>query len=530
MNQSILVIRFGSLGDVILASAACVNLKLNYPGSKITFYTKERFRSTVECFAAVDEVLTLPEHSSTYALFSLAMKIRLRKFGLIVDLHSNIRSRLTGSLASLMVGSATRIIYNKSRKDRMRTVTNKIFPSPIVHTIDRYNDCLRAIGNRIFCHRPLLSPPSLDQNRSKSINDAGCQWVLIAPGASYPTKQWPIEKFCETARILHHETGAGIIWAITEKESKAESPRANVAPDAFLELIDEPIPTLAAVLANVDLTIANDSGIAHLSSAVGTPVMAIFGPTHPALGFGPRGLRDEIIEVEVSCRPCSLHGNKACYREEQFCFTRIGADQVAEKGRQWLSTVRSLKPAAFVDRDGTIIIDKHFLSDPNQVEFEKGAIEGLQILDQLGFRIVIISNQSGVARGYFDTETVDRVNGRLLEMCTSEGIEVAGVYFCPHYPEGKVREHSMVCDCRKPAPAMVEQAAIELDIDLRRSVIIGDKMDDINLGLVTGCRSFLVRTGHGRNSEKSVGDSAASADLVFDTLADVARSLRSQVR
>ncbi|RME26659.1 MAG: HAD-IIIA family hydrolase, partial [Candidatus Zixiibacteriota bacterium] len=270
-------------------------------------------------------------------------------------------------------------------------------------------------------------------------------------------------------------------------------------------LIDYPIPALARLLSRCRVTLTNDSGMAHLSSAVGTPTLALFGPTHPALGFAPRGLFDEVIQVDESCRPCSLHGEKPCYRKEQYCCTRITPDEVAERAIRVMTAGLRTERGLFVDRDGTLMVNKHYLGDPEQVELIPGAAEAVRTAQAAGFTVVVISNQSGVARGILTIEQVEATNRRLVESLAKEGAEPDAIYYCPHHPsEGHDPNFTRRCSCRKPGGGMAEAAAQTLGIDLRRSFVIGDSLDDMNLARVIGARGLLVRTGHGRATEEKL--------------------------
>jgi D,D-heptose 1,7-bisphosphate phosphatase len=249
-------------------------------------------------------------------------------------------------------------------------------------------------------------------------------------------------------------------------------------------------------------------------------VLAIFGPTHPSLGFSPRGLHDQIIQVDEYCRPCSLHGKTPCFRTEQYCFTRIAPEIVLSVAGEQLS--RPLQKAILFDRDGTLIADKHYLSDPDQVELLPGAIEALQAARMAGYRLVVLSNQSGVARGYFSLSSVEAVNRRFEQLLAKAGVTLDGSYFCPHYPGGTVPEFAVSCDCRKPHPGMAEQAALELRLNLHKSMVVGDKLDDLNLGFVTGATPVLTRSGHGRETEQSIRSSALYGRVkVLDSVRDI---------
>ena len=114
--------------------------------------------------------------------------------------------------------------------------------------------------------------------------------------------------------------------------------------------------------------------------------MAIFGPTHPVLGFAPRGLFDRVIEVDEYCRPCSLHGRKECFREERYCFENISVESVVESAVEMIDQFDRTARAVFVDRDGTIIVDKDYLRDPERVELLEGSVAGLRSLQDQGFK------------------------------------------------------------------------------------------------------------------------------------------------
>ncbi len=500
MKKNILVIRLSSLGDVILTSATVLNLKINFPDSHIVYLTRERYRPLVECFEGIDEIITLPQSAGSIDHFKLALELDEYNFDSIIDLHGNFRSWL----ARKIITADMRCVYPKRRIERLRIVKRHRLPAAWPHTIDLYNNCVEQLGGRVICKRPIMRPPVTEKEISSTLKPVENKRnvVVIAPGAAHPNKQWPVERFSEVAVNLHQSHGAAIVWAITSIDKGKSQLEGKISTDQFLELVDYPVDKLAGVIARADLTIANDSGVAHLSSAVGTPVVALFGPTHPALGFAPRGLFDRVVEVDEFCRPCSLHGKKECYRDKRYCFTRITSEMVCETACSLLDSSVNSSRALFVDRDGTIMIDKNFISDSDEIEFEPGSVEALRRAKAMGFKLVVLSNQSGVARGFFGLDTVERVNERFLSMLSAKGVQVDALNFCPHLADSAVDEFAIQCDCRKPAPAMAEEAARRLGINLRRSYVIGDKIDDLNLGRVIGARSFLVRTGHGREQEQ----------------------------
>jgi D-glycero-D-manno-heptose 1,7-bisphosphate phosphatase len=169
-----------------------------------------------------------------------------------------------------------------------------------------------------------------------------------------------------------------------------------------------------------------------------------------------------------------------------------------------------VRPFVFLDRDGTLILEKNYLADANGVELIDDAAAALRRLRDAGFGIAVITNQSGVARGYFDLLCVDAIHARLRELLASQGASVDAVYVCPHAPDD-------ACACRKPGTAMLESAVRELAADLASSFIIGDKQCDIDCGRNAGVTSILVRTGYGSSLEREIGP---RADFVAGSLSE----------
>ena len=155
-------------------------------------------------------------------------------------------------------------------------------------------------------------------------------------------------------------------------------------------------------------------------------------------------------------------------------------------------SIGTAKARRFVllDRDGTIIIEREYLSDPQQVELVPGASEALRRLRQIGLGLAVITNQSGVGRGYFDAGGIALVHERMRALFAAEGAHLDGIYVCPHTPEDG-------CSCRKPNPGLAEMAAKDLGFDLGAVFVIGDKRSDIEMGQRLGATTILVRTGYG---------------------------------
>lgn len=151
--------------------------------------------------------------------------------------------------------------------------------------------------------------------------------------------------------------------------------------------------------------------------------------------------------------------------------------------------------AVFIDKDGTLLTNVPFNVDPLLVSFEKYVIDGLKMLDRHGYKKIIISNQPGIALGYFDEPALDTLNSKINLLLAEQNTNIDSFYYCPHSPAGQIPQYAMECKCRKPLPGLIQQAAHELNIELKNSWMIGDILNDIEAGKTAGCSTILVDNG-----------------------------------
>ena len=183
-----------------------------------------------------------------------------------------------------------------------------------------------------------------------------------------------------------------------------------------------------------------------------------------------------------------------------------------------------------LDRDGTINVEKHYLSNPNQLELVRNAADGLYMLRQMGLKTVVVTNQSGVDRGYLDQEGLGRIHRRLRELLRAEGADIDAIYVCPHTPEAN-------CACRKPGGELLERAARDFDADLKEAFVIGDKPCDMEMGKRVGATTLLVGTGYGRQTAEQdgvkpdylVGDLLEAAQVIASVVNGGASATRQRV-
>ena len=176
---------------------------------------------------------------------------------------------------------------------------------------------------------------------------------------------------------------------------------------------------------------------------------------------------------------------------------------------------RVFERAVFLDRDGTIIEEVGYLDRPERVELFPWTIDAVRVFNRAGLAVVLVSNQSGVARGFFTEAVVDAVHQRMADLLAEGGARIDAYYYCPHHPDGKVPPFAQKCDCRKPGRALVDRAEQEFGVEPARSFVVGDRWLDVALGRAVGAQSVLVRTGYGASEEQK-----RPADLAADAVVD----------
>lgn len=177
--------------------------------------------------------------------------------------------------------------------------------------------------------------------------------------------------------------------------------------------------------------------------------------------------------------------------------------------------------AVFLDRDGTLIEEVGYLDRLERLAFYPWSIDALRLLNRAGFPVVVITNQAGVARGLVEESFLAVAHRFISEKLEAAGARIAAYYYCPHHPDAPLARYRRACQCRKPRPGMVERAARELGLDLRRSFVVGDRWADVRVAQAVGARGLLVKTGYGATeADRPRGD--VVPDAVVDTLLDAA--------
>lgn len=322
MTSKVLIIRFSSLGDLVLTTPVIENLKKSLPNLEIGLVTKGTYAELFNGDSRINKIFLLSTNTN---IWNLAALIRSWSPDLIIDLHTNLRSYLL----SLLIPTAKTIRYDNKRAERLSRVKKKKSRLQKQHTVEKYLQTLKKLNVDIRTKQPVISSEIFDQNiTTQFISNHTEIKIGINPGALYFTKRWP--HYHELILRLLADTTAKIILFGHSEDSRylpsVPSTKRLVNTMGLLNLRQ-----LATLIAQCDIFVTNDTGPMHMATAVGTKVLALFGSTTLELGFWPLGDQHEIIEIDLPCRPCHLHGRERCPEGHFRCMQDITVDAVMER-------------------------------------------------------------------------------------------------------------------------------------------------------------------------------------------------------
>ena len=178
-----------------------------------------------------------------------------------------------------------------------------------------------------------------------------------------------------------------------------------------------------------------------------------------------------------------------------------------------------MNKAVFLDRDGVITKEPPYYAHRiDQLELIPKSAEAIRLLNESGFKVIVVSNQSGVARGYYQEKDIEIYNEAMKKKLEEKNAYIDAIYYCPHYSEATIKEYRIDCECRKPKPGMLKRAEKDLDLDLKCSFLIGDKVSDIEAGYRAGCKTILVLTGQGNDELKKILKMNIKPDYISNDL------------
>ena len=482
MDERILIRGVNWVGDSIMMLPALWSVKKAFPRALLSLLVKPSVAPLLEHDPHIDEILIYGEEfKGLTGRIRLARFLRKRGFSKAIL----FQNAFDAALIAFLAGIPERIGYKRDWRGPL--LTNAVpfhNEDRELHHTEYYLNMLRASGMPSAYSRPWIYL-FLEERLSarQRLSPLRRPILGINPGSAFgPAKRWFPGRFGAIAERFLYDTGGSVVLfggkgeeEVAEqvlesisRESRSCAQVLNIAGSTTLR-------DLVSLISECDLFVSNDSGPMHLSYAVGTPLVAIFGSTNPGL-TGYEGCGAAVIKSNVPCNPCF---ERECRKGDLKCMEEIAPDDVYTRMKDVMST----RKAVFFDRDGTLCRDSGYLRDWNNFQVLP-EVKSINILKNKGYLLIGISNQSGIRRGLVNESFVEEVNRFFIDTYGFDDF-----FYCPHGPDD-------YCMCRKPEPGMVVMARERYMIDSRKSYMVGDKDIDMLLAKAVGAKGIFVKTGH----------------------------------
>ena len=536
--KNLLVRGVNWIGDAVMTLPALRSLRKSVPEAKISLLVKPWVSPLFEKDPNVDEIIMYgDEYKGMIGKIKLSRMLNKKDFcGAIL-----LQNAFDAAFITFLAGIKERAGYNRDGRGFLLTES---IPLPKnqnkIHHIDYYLKLIEKIGIETEYSEPYIYLTLDERLNARNLFKEIKRPVLgINPGATYGlAKRWFPDRFAEIANWFIKDTNGSVVifgskneveiaqeigYLFGRKQSlkqsivnshqsnSTESPHTPLwkrgvwgdfkgGQGGILNLAGKTsLRELISLISECDVFLTNDSGPLHIAYAVGTPLVAIFASTDPKLTGPPPGAENNlVITTDLSCSPCF---ERTCKNNDLRCMYAITSEEVYHG----IKKVLPEKPAVFFDRDGTLCKDTGYLNRYDDLHIFS-YVEHVRSLKEEGFKLIGVTNQSGVAKGIIAESFVKDVNNILIEKYGFDDF-----YYCPHNPE----EH---CPCRKPEPGMLLKARAKHGIDFRKSYIVGDKETDMLLARAVGAQGVFVKTGHdkeSRNADYEAKDLKEAVDFII---------------
>lgn len=477
------------IGDAVLTIPAVRSIRQAYPDAHISLLVKPWVAEIFKGNPHINEIILYEDtFRGLTGKFKLAKKLREKKFDTAILLQNAFDAALTTWLSRI----PERIGYKRDGRGFLLTKAVPIHKDVLEqHQVYYYLNLLTSAGIEAAETEPYISLTDSERQWARNLltsyfSDNKAPLIGINPGATYGSaKRWPPERFAALImNIINDLNGRVIIFGgqteveianeiITEINKLKIKLKIEKYGSRILVMSGKTnLRELTALMAECEAFVTNDSGPMHMASALFVPIVAIFGSTNKTT-TGPLGQGHKVISRDLPCAPCM---ERECPEDHLHCMTEITADEVFAA----LKNILPVSKAVFLDKDGTIIEDKNYLNSFDDLVLFRGAKAGMKKLKESGFKLIGITNQSGVARGIVNEQFVMESNAYLQKEMSLDDF-----YYCPHHPDDK-------CPCRKPEPLLLLRARVKHMINLRTSYVIGDKESDVLLAKKTGATGILL--------------------------------------
>ena len=506
------------LGDAVMCEPALRGLRRLFPDAQIALLVKPAVADLFAGHPALTRVLTydsMGRHAGLSGKWVLSGQLRRQGFDLAVLLQNAFEA----AFLTFLAGVPRR--YGYATDARSLLLSDPVAVPDrrmLVHQVRYYWDLLKPLGLTGDPPTPeLVVFPEEEQAMAGRFAQGGLTAtdvvVGINPGSTYGgAKRWLPERFAEVTERLcrticesREQQVSVVIFGAKGEERLGHEIAARLPSRSLVLSGATTIRELMAAVKRCSMLFTNDTGPMHIASAFQVPVVAIFGPTDWRT-TAPFGSAHAIVRQPVDCAPCLLRECPIDHR----CMTRVSVDQVYEAATKQLSGLSGSSGVSgsnqtnqtneinqinqpnvldgvtvFLDRDGTLIYDPGYLKVAAELKLLARIGPALARLKGAGARLVVVTNQSGVGRGIVTLKDLEAIHARLQGLLEQEDAALDAIYFCPHHPDDG-------CRCRKPNVGMVERAVSELQLDLRRSYLIGDHARDIQLAHRVGAKAILL--------------------------------------
>ena len=502
------------LGDAVMCEPALSQVRTLFPQAEITLLVKPGIADLLAQHPEVNRTLVYDDrgrHAGLVGKWTLAGVLRRHRF----DLAILFQNAFEAALISFLAGIPRRFGYATDGRTLLLTDPVTVPPRTAQrHQVEYYWDLLKPLGG----HGPAPAPrlfvtPDESALIAGRLADAGIgpsdPVIGVNPGSTYGhAKRWLPDRYAEVVNraVTDVQGRSGARVGVAILGAKGEEPLGKAIADQIKTRTvvcsgQTTVRELMALVKRCQLFLTNDTGPMHVAAAFKVPLVAVFGPTDWQT-TSPFGVDAQLVRQPVSCAPCLLRECPIDHR----CMTGVTVEQVYDAVVQHLPLVApppAVDPApptpgltstslagvtVFLDRDGTLNVDTGYVKSPDDFTVLPGVGAALARLKQAGARLVVVTNQSGLGRGYFTSRDLEAIHSKLRLVLAEDGVTLDGLYFCPHHPD----DH---CNCRKPARGMIDRAHAELKVDLSRAYVIGDSIRDVELAKQVGAQSLLVMTG-----------------------------------
>jgi len=478
------------IGDSVMTLPALRALRKAMPEARISLLVKPWVSPLFEKDPNIDEMIIYgDEYKGIIGKIKLSRMLKNKELCGTILFQNAFDAALITSLAGIKVRAG----YNRDGRGHLLTTAVPV-PENMekVHQINYYLNLIKKLGINATYSDPYIYL-TLDERlyARKFLQNMKRPILGINPGATYGSaKRWFPERFAETANWFIQDTNGSVVIFGGKSE-------IDIADEIYKKMYPEfrdsgsvtsfagktSLRELISLISECDVFVTNDSGPLHIAYAVRTPLVAIFGSTDPQL-TGPVGESNVVITPDLSCSPCF---ERTCKNNNMRCMYAITSDDVYYGIKKILPDT----PAVFFDRDGTLCRDAGYINTYDDIQIFP-EISKVKLLKEKGFKLIGVTNQSGIAKGIVNEEFVKEVNNIFIKEYGFDGF-----YYCPHNPD----DH---CPCRKPEPGMIHRAKAEHKVAPEKSYIVGDKEADMLLATAVGAKGILVQTGELKESRYAV--------------------------